>query len=147
MSHYGIVGLRHLALNVKDVQRSKAFYELVFEMNVVWQPDPDNVYLSSGTDNLALHQIPTENLSTFSTQGGQFLDHLGFFIDSPANVDAMFQRVQTEGVPIVKPLKQHRDGSYSFYLADPDGNVIQVLYEPTVCKGETINGKRETGNG
>ncbi|WP_447969990.1 VOC family protein [Nitrospira sp. M1] len=137
MSQFGIVGLRHLALNVKDVQMSKTFYEQVFEMNVVWQPDPDNVYLSSGTDNLALHQIPTENLPAFSNKDGQFLDHLGFFIDSPANVDAMFQRVQTEGVPIVKPLKQHRDGSYSFYLADPDGNVIQVLYEPTVSKRET----------
>jgi hypothetical protein len=32
----------------------------------------------------------------------------------------------------VKPLKQHRDGSYSFYLSDPDLNTIQVLFEPTV---------------
>ena len=27
-------------------------------MEVVWQPDPKNAYLSSGTDNLALHETP-----------------------------------------------------------------------------------------
>jgi hypothetical protein len=26
----------------------------------------------------------------------------------------------------------HRDGSASFYCADPDGIVIQMLYEPTL---------------
>jgi len=132
MSQTGILGLRHLALNVKDLQVSQKFYEQVFNMKVVWQPDPKNVYLSSGTDNLALHQIPDENLAAFPDQTGQFLDHLGFLINSQANVDAIFQQAQADGVPIVKPFKQHRDGSYSFYLADPDGNVAQVLYEPTV---------------
>jgi predicted enzyme related to lactoylglutathione lyase len=35
---------------------------------------------------------------------------------------------------IAKEPKQHRDGSYSFYFADPDGNLIQALYEPTISK-------------
>jgi len=33
-------------------------------------------------------------------------------------------------VKIVHPFKIHRDGSASFYCADPDGIVIQMLYEP-----------------
>ncbi len=129
-----MLGLRHLALNVKDIQVSQPFYEQIFGMKVVWQPDPDNVYLSSGSDNLALHQIPAEKLTSYSQQEGQFLDHLGFLFDSPANVDVMFKQVQAREVTIVKPLKEHRDGSYSFYLADPDGNVVQILYEPTVSR-------------
>ena len=36
------------------------------------------------------------------------------------------------GVEIVHELKHHRDGSVSFYIRDPDGNVIQALYEPTI---------------
>ena len=66
----------------------------------------------------------------------RYMDHFGFFMESPESVDAMFHKVQKEGVPIVKPPKQHRDGSYSFYLSDPDENVIQVLYEPTVAKAK-----------
>ena len=30
------------------------------------------------------------------------------------------------------PLKHHRDGSVSFYIRDPDGIVIQILYEPAI---------------
>ena len=134
MSQRGMLGLRHVALNVKDIRVSQQFYEQVFGMKVIWQPDPHSVYLSSGSDNLALHQIPTEKLDSYPNQESQFLDHLGFLIDSPANVDVMFHRVQADGITIVKPLKQHRDGSYSFYLADPDGNVVQILYEPTVSQ-------------
>ena len=56
----GLLGLRHLALNVRDPQASKRFYCECFGMSVVWEPDPDNVYLSSGPDNLALHRADVE---------------------------------------------------------------------------------------
>ena len=131
-----IRGLRHLALRVKDLGRSRAFYEEVFGMKVVWEPDPDNVYLSSGTDNLALHQIPAAELSLYATQHGQFLDHFGVIMDKPESVDQMFDQVQKQverlGGMIVHWPKRHRDSSYSFYVTDPDGNMIQILYEPTI---------------
>ena len=53
-------------------------------------------------------------------------------MDSPESVDHLYQRVQEQGATILHPPKRHRDGSYSFYLADPDHITIQVLYEPTV---------------
>ena len=132
MNAEGMQGLRHLALNVTEIQRSQKFYENLFGMRVVWQPDSHSVYLSSGSDNLALHQIPQENLDSYATQRGQFLDHFGFLMASREYVDELFQRVQQEGIKIVKFPKLHRDGSYSFYLADPDDNTIQVLFEPNV---------------
>ncbi|HBP88325.1 MAG: VOC family protein [Nitrospira sp.] len=125
-------GLRHLALRVRDVQVSRQFYERLFDMKVVWQPDSDNVYLSTGYDNLALHQVSSDELSQFNLSRVHPLDHLGFLMDSPASVDAMFSEATKQGLTIVKPLKQHRDGSYSFYLSDPDSNTIQVLFEPSV---------------
>lgn len=131
-----VYGLRHLALKVIDISKSHAFYERLFGMRVVWQPDPESVYLSSGSDNLALHQILAEEVSAYRPRQRQFLDHFGFLMESPESVDAMFHRVQQEGVTIVKPPKRHRDGSYSFYLADPDDNTIQVLYDPTVTKAK-----------
>src|SRR5437867_12824384 len=131
-----IRGLRHLALRVKDLGRSRAFYEEVFGMKVVWEPDPDNVYLSSGTDNLALHQIPAAELSLYATRHAQYLDHFGVIMDTPDSVDQMFDQVHKQaerlGGTIVHRPKRHRDSSYSFYMADPDGNMIQILYEPTI---------------
>ncbi|MCG3113882.1 MAG: VOC family protein [Candidatus Manganitrophus sp. SB1] len=123
-------GLRHLALKVTDIGKSRRFYEGILGMRIVWEPDPENLYLSFGSDNLALHQIPPGE--TPPAEMGQRLDHFGFIAENESIVDAMVEKMETAGVPIVKPVKRHRDGSYSFYMADPDGNVIQVLYEPHI---------------
>ena len=51
-------GLRHLALNVRDLEGMKRFYVDLLGFAIEWEPDPDNIYLSSGIDNLALHRSP-----------------------------------------------------------------------------------------
>jgi catechol 2,3-dioxygenase-like lactoylglutathione lyase family enzyme len=125
-------GLRHLALRVTDIEKARGFYQELFGMKTVWEPDPENVYLSSGQDNLALHQIPKAEIDDYHQGLGQFLDHFGFLVETPEQVEETFKRMQNAGVRIIKPVKRHRDRSVSFYLADPDGNIIQILYEPTI---------------
>ena len=133
MEHTGKTrGLRHLALRVRDIQVSQAFYERHFDMKVVWKPDPDNVYLSTGVDNLALHQVSKEEFEKFAASPHHPLDHLGFLMDSREKVESLFEEVSAEGVRIVHPPKLHRDESFSFYVADPDSNTIQVLFEPKI---------------
>jgi catechol 2,3-dioxygenase-like lactoylglutathione lyase family enzyme len=118
-------GLRHLALRVSDVARAVDFYKRAFGMRLVWQPDPDNAYLSSGCDNLALHRAALGD-------GRGSLDHLGFIVPTIGEVEAGWRWAQGEGLDIAQPLRHHRDGSVSFYIRDPDGNVIQLLYEPNI---------------
>jgi catechol 2,3-dioxygenase-like lactoylglutathione lyase family enzyme len=50
-------GQRHLALKVRDLDAMKRFYVDLLGFSVDWEPDADNVYLTSGTDNLALHRV------------------------------------------------------------------------------------------
>jgi len=126
-----MLGMRHLALRVKDAQASKRFYCDLFAMAVVWEPDPDNVYLSSGTDNLALHTAPAN-----PEQG--CLDHLGFIVDSKEEVDRLAGEFAARGVHFAAQLRDHRDGSRSFYCFDPDGIRIQVLYEPTLSRQRLV---------
>lgn len=127
-----------MALRVTNLARSRAFYEQVLDMHVVWEPDGDNIYLSSGTDNLALHQISQGELAAYQPPAAQLLDHIGVILDNPQAVDRMFghieRTIESMGGMIAKAPTQHRDGSYSFYFSDPDGNVIQALYEPTISK-------------
>ncbi|MBI3811507.1 MAG: VOC family protein [Nitrospirae bacterium] len=125
-------GLRHLALRVTDMARARNFYQGLLGMTVVWEPDPENVYLTSGWDNLALHLMPKEEAAVFDASKGQSMDHLGFIVESSGMVEGYERRMREAGVRIVKPFKRHRDGSSSFYMADPDGNVIQILYEPQI---------------
>ncbi len=127
----GLMGMRHIALNVRDVERSKAFYEDILGMEVVWQPDARNAYLSSGPDNLALHETPEGRTPAAATSS---LDHLGFIVSDIDRVQELEAEFRARDVIIIKPFKRHRDGSASFYCADPDGVVIQMLYEPTLSR-------------
>ena len=129
----GLKGMRHIALKVKDIGRSKAFYQGTLGMEVVWEPDPENAYLSSGCDNLALHALsPGVN----PPPADQQLDHLGFVVESVERVRELEEELRAKGVKILQPFKVHRDGSASFYCADPDGIMIQLLYEPHLSPQE-----------
>jgi catechol 2,3-dioxygenase-like lactoylglutathione lyase family enzyme len=123
----GVKGMRHVALKVRSAARSKKFYQETLGMDVVWQPDPQNIYLSSGCDNVAIHEVSDDFLKSAEERQ---LDHLGFVIESIERVKELEQDFRARGVTIVHPFKIHRDGSASFYCADPDGIVIQMLYEP-----------------
>src|SRR6266550_119123 len=127
----GLKGMRHIALKVRDVARSKSFYQDFLGMEVVWEPDSQNVYLSSGCDNIALHEV-SQSFATGAPE--QQLDHLGFVVETIERVKELEQEFQAKGVKIVHPFKIHRDGSASFYCADPDGIVIQMLYEPQLSQ-------------
>ena len=123
----GLRGMRHIALKVRNVAIAKRFYQDLLGMKVVWEPDDKNVYLSSGCDNLAIHEV-TEGFAKSAEE--RQLDHLGFIVESIDRVQELEQDFVRQGVPLVHPFKIHRDGSASFYCADPDGIVIQMLYEP-----------------
>ena len=125
--------MRHIALKVTSLARSKSFYRDILGMDVVWEPDPQNVYLSSGCDNIALHEV-SQNFAKGAVEPQ--LDHLGFVVETIDRVQQLEEEFQAKGVKIVHPFKIHRDGSASFYCADPDGIVIQMLYEPQLSSQE-----------
>src|SRR5579863_6923143 len=105
-----INGLRHLALRVKHLEACVDFYTRLLGMAIEWQPDPDNIYLTSGQDNLALHRTSHQ---TFSEP--QKLDHLGFIVNEPHQVDVWHHYLKTSQVTIQQEPKNHRDGTRSFY--------------------------------
>jgi catechol 2,3-dioxygenase-like lactoylglutathione lyase family enzyme len=130
------LGIRHIALNVRDPQISKDFYCRVLRMAVEWEPDSQNVYLTSGgSDNLALHQATPAADS--SRPHSQSLDHLGFALPTLESVDEWHDWIKSQGGQIVREIKTHRDGARSFYLQDPDGIVIQMIYHPPIARHES----------
>lgn len=120
-------GLRHVALFVKDLEACVDFYVRLLGMAVEWQPDPDNFYLSSGVDNLALHRLDADK-----PVAGQRLDHIGFIIDEMDQVDVWHAFLKAEGVRIKAEPRTHRDGARSFYCLDPDGTVVQMICHPPI---------------
>ena len=120
-------GLRHLALNASDLDAMKRFYVDVLGFAIEWEPDPDNIYLTSGRDNLALHRAASGR-----SPSGQALDHLGLVVTHADDVDRWAAFLESRGVAIDARPKTHRDGARSCYVKDPDGNTVQIIHHPPI---------------
>ena len=121
-------GLRHVALFVHEYEASESFFTELLGMEVEWRPDEDNVYLSTGNDNLALHR------SSIQTSGK--LDHVGFFINEVEKIDDWFEFLSSSGVRMLTKPRTHRDGARSFYCLDPSDIRIQIIFHPPIASAE-----------
>ena len=111
--------LGHVAIRVEDMDRAVAFYSQL-GMEMVWEAD-DWCYLEAAKsrDGLAL-------LGPNYKAAGP---HFAFHFRDRAEVDAVHAQLKASGVA-VGAVHDHRDGTASFYLRDPEGNWLEMLYEP-----------------
>lgn len=127
----GIQGLHHVAIFVSNLEECVEFYETIIGMAIEWQPDSDNVYLTSGTDNLALHRAKGQQ----GPASEQKLDHIGFVIEEVNQIQEWYTYLNSKGVTLKNEPKLHRDGATSFYATDPAGNLVQFIHHPPISKG------------
>ena len=111
--------LGHVAIRVEDMDRAVAFYSQL-GMEMVWEAD-DWCYMEAAKsrDGLAL-------LGPNYKAAGP---HFAFHFRDRAEVDAVHAQLKASGVA-VGAVHDHRDGTASFYLRDPEGNWLEMLYEP-----------------
>jgi catechol-2,3-dioxygenase len=115
------VDLNHLHLHVRDVLRSRRFYEQYFDFAPHVQHGEIAFLRNERHFDLAL--APDGAPAGFP---GWF--HFGFRLPGPDAVRALYARMQADRVTIVKPLYED-DDLVSFRCADPDGYGIEVYWE------------------
>mgnify|MGYP001813207162 FL=1 len=130
-------GLRHIALFVRDFEACEHFYVELLGLQVEWRPDEDNVYLTSGGDNLGLHRAASNQQRDETTQR---LDHIGFVLESADDVDTWHAFLTAASVQVRNEPQTHRDGSRSFYCYDPDGTLVQFIHHPPLAAWEELRG-------
>jgi catechol 2,3-dioxygenase-like lactoylglutathione lyase family enzyme len=118
-----LLGIRHVALFVRDLESAERFWVDVMGYEVEWRPDPDNVYLHGGRDNLALHRAKAD-----APPGPGMLDHIGIAVAAASDVDAWAAHLEGHGVALKARPKTHRDGSRSLYFESPSGLVVQIIH-------------------
>jgi len=116
-------------LNVIDLALVERFYVELLGFAVEWRPDPDNVYLCSGVDNLALHTVEDTG------DKAQVLAHTGIIVDQIDQVDQWYNFLLENQVKMASTPRTHRDGARSFYCHDPEGTVVQIIFHPPLSKG------------
>lgn len=111
--------LGHIAIRVENLERAKSFY-LDLGMKLVWN-DPDWCYLEAAPakDGLAL-------LGPNYKAAGP---HFAFHFTERQTVETIHRKLKEDGAQ-VGAIHEHRDGTASFYLKDPEGNWLEMLYLP-----------------
>ncbi|MEJ2310146.1 MAG: VOC family protein [Gammaproteobacteria bacterium] len=130
-------GMRHVALFVRDLPACEAFYTDLLGFEVEYRPNPQNVYLTTGCDNLALHQTITDHQRD---EAAQRLEHIGIFVRSPDDVDLWYRFLVDMQVPIRSEPRTNEDGTRSFHCYDPDSTVVQIMYHPPADQWEQLRG-------
>ena len=123
------LGMHHVALLSSRYEETRKFYIELMGMDIEWEPDANNVYLSSGKDNLAIHRRSSDDSSVDSR-----LDHIGFIVSNERQVDAWYRFLKDHHVPIAAEPKTHRDGSRSCYVLDPDETQVQIIHHPPLTE-------------
>ncbi len=119
------LGIRHIHVLVSDHDRSVAFYERVFGMEVGFR-DGNILFLQSpnGRDDLALHLAVTEQeRARVGDQGG--CEHFGITVKDRNRLDDAIALVIAAGGTLVDK-GEHAPGVPYAYVSDPDGYVIEI---------------------
>ena|SRR5579863_4506946 len=118
-----LLGIRHVALFMRDLDAAERFWVDIMGYEVEWRPDADNVYLRGGRDNLALHRA-----APGAPAGRGVLDHIGLAVAAADDVDAWAAHLEAKGVPLTGRPKTHRDGSRSLYFCAPEDLLVQIIH-------------------
>jgi sirohydrochlorin cobaltochelatase len=120
------LGLRHAAIECTSLEAAKAFYTRTLGM-ALYYDDKDWAMLSSGDTFLSLVLVDGVKQAE---RRGTHQAHLGFVFSSVEEVRALHARLESLGEKSLGSCKTHRDGSFGFYVADPDGNSVECIFIP-----------------
>ena len=121
--------LHIITLGVKDLERSKKFYEETLGWKVS-RPQEGIAFFQAGGIVLALY--PREELAAdamISPNGSGFSGMtLAYNAGSETEVDEIIRDLKAKGVKIIKEPQKVFWGGYSSYFADPDDFRWEVAY-------------------
>jgi catechol 2,3-dioxygenase-like lactoylglutathione lyase family enzyme len=116
-------GLTHVALAVRDPDRSLAFYESVFGVREYFRDSSSIQVQGPGPhDVLAFERKP----DAAGAQGG--ILHFGFRLTRPEDIEAAAAAVISAG-GVVTSKGEFRPGFPFAFVRDPDGYEIEIWYE------------------
>jgi catechol 2,3-dioxygenase-like lactoylglutathione lyase family enzyme len=116
-------GLTHLALGVKDVERSFQFYEEVFGMVAVYRSEE---FLQAQTPGARDVLVFEKSKSYRGASGG--IAHFGFRLTSPGDISAASSAVERAGGTVVEQ-GEFCPGEPYLFARDRDGYLIEIWYE------------------
>ncbi len=140
--------LTHVALGVRDLDRTIAFYRRHVALHVVHER------VDGGMRVVWLAERPTDvdfvivlmPVPAGPRPGPGTLKHLGFAVGSRAEVDAAARAARAEGILRIEPTDAGPIVGYFCIVEDPDGNQVEFSYGQPINPRELPGGGRSAGD-
>jgi catechol 2,3-dioxygenase-like lactoylglutathione lyase family enzyme len=116
-------GLTHLAIAVKDLDRTSAFYQQVFDMEVMYKEENFLQLTTPGSHDIIVFE---KKKATYGKTGG--ITHFGFRLKKADDIDEIAQRIKSAGGTITSK-GEFCPGEPYIFFKDPDGYEVEVWYE------------------
>ena len=125
-------GISVVTLGVADLSRSERFYMDGFGLEHA-RPPKEVVYFRLAGALLAL--FPRDDLARYAgvepvAPGGFTGTTLSCNVASRSAVDALTARAETAGAVVVKAPETVSWGGYCAWIADPDGHLWEIVWNP-----------------
>jgi catechol 2,3-dioxygenase-like lactoylglutathione lyase family enzyme len=116
-------GLTHVALAVRDPERSLAFYQAVLGVLPVYR---EAAFIQAQTPGSRDVIVFEKNTAQAGESGG--VAHFGFRLTDPADIDAAAVAVEAAGGSILEK-GEFVPGEPYLFFADPDGYKVEIWFE------------------
>lgn len=124
----GLMTLGHVALRAKDIDRSLDFYVNKLGFAEMMRLHRDNgdlwlVYLRI-TDEQYLEVFPYAVGDEAPPREAIGLNHVCITVE---NIESVNEQIIAAGIPVISPLKTGADGNRQLWIADPEGNRLELM--------------------
>ncbi len=123
-----VVGLDHLVLNVKDIDKSLQFYRDVLGLEVLREDQFRRGEVGFVSVRVSESSLIDLRSSDGETGGSRNLDHFCLVVDEH-DMEGLIEALQSQGVDARGPAGVRwgaRGNGPSFHVTDPDGNQIEI---------------------
>ena len=123
----GIKSIGHVAMRVKDIDRSLDFYVNKLGFTEMFRLDRDDrlwiVYLRV-TDEQYVELFPDAIGDRSPPAEAIGLNHLCLIVD---DIDPVLAELDRQNIPLYRPKKMQVDKNWQAWIEDPDGNRIELM--------------------
>src|SRR4029450_9457345 len=116
-------GLTHIALAVKDIDQTLAFYQKVFDVQVMYHKDDFLQVTTPGANDIIVFE---QKKAEYGKTGG--IAHFGFRLRNRKDINEMAMRIRSAGGTIVDQ-GEFVPGEPYIFFKDPDGYEVEIWYE------------------
>jgi lactoylglutathione lyase len=122
-----VSSITHVAIRVKDVERTLDFYAGKLGMREMMRLDRDGrlwlLYLRI-TDNQFLEVFPEGVGERAAEREAVGFNHVCLEI---ADIDVALRELEAVGVPLIRDKQMGADGNWQAWIEDPDGHRIELM--------------------